>query len=98
MRASRSVPFVSKTVQCDFIEVATKAMLGAPITADDNAPDNASPMRPTEYVGVKVCTQRRSLDTNCCVSGPHVLVYSSQGRRSSAQRGDGLYWRGRLFW
>jgi len=54
MRASRSVPFVSKTVQCDFISVATKAMLGAPITEEDNAPDNNSPVRPTEYVGVKV--------------------------------------------
>jgi len=54
MRASRSVPFVSKTVKCDFIEVATKAMLGAPITEEDNAPDNNSPVRPTNYVGVKV--------------------------------------------
>jgi len=54
MRASRSVPFVSKTVQCDFISVATKAMLGQPITAEDNAPDNNSAIRPTEYVGVKV--------------------------------------------
>jgi len=54
MRASRSVPFVSKTVQCDFIQVATKAMLGAPITEEDNAPDNFSAIRPTEYVGVKV--------------------------------------------
>jgi carbamoyl-phosphate synthase (ammonia) len=54
MRASRSVPFVSKTVQCDFIQVATKAMLGAEITPEDNAPDNNSPIRPTEYVGVKV--------------------------------------------
>jgi len=54
MRASRSVPFVSKTVQCDFIQVATKAMLGAPILPEDNAPDNDSPIRPTEYVGVKV--------------------------------------------
>lgn len=54
MRASRSVPFVSKTVQCDFIQVATKAMLGAEITEEDNAPDNNSAVRPTEYVGVKV--------------------------------------------
>jgi carbamoyl-phosphate synthase (ammonia) len=54
MRASRSVPFVSKTVQCDFIQVATKAMLGVPITAEDNAPDNNSPVRPNNYVGVKV--------------------------------------------
>jgi len=54
MRASRSVPFVSKTVQCDFIEVATKAMLGAPITEADNCPDNNSATRPTNYVGVKV--------------------------------------------
>jgi len=54
MRASRSVPFVSKTVQCDFISVATKAMLGVPIDEEDNAPDNFSPVRPTEYVGVKV--------------------------------------------
>jgi len=54
MRASRSVPFVSKTVQCDFIEVATKAMLGAPIEAEDNCPSNDSPVRPTKYVGVKV--------------------------------------------
>jgi carbamoyl-phosphate synthase (ammonia) len=54
MRASRSVPFVSKTVQCDFIQVATKCMLGEPLTAADNAPDNDSAVRPTNYVGVKV--------------------------------------------
>lgn len=53
LRASRSVPFVSKTVGVDFIAVAIKALLDAPqnpkhlLTTD-------MPLRPTSYLGCKV--------------------------------------------
>jgi carbamoyl-phosphate synthase (ammonia) len=53
LRASRSVPFVSKTVGTDFINVATRAMLDEP-QVDDDLPTLDKPPRPTKYVGVKV--------------------------------------------
>lgn len=31
LRASRSVPFVSKTMGCDFIDAATRVMMGASV-------------------------------------------------------------------
>jgi carbamoylphosphate synthase large subunit len=34
LRASRSFPFVSKTLNCNFIELATKAMVGEPVKPD----------------------------------------------------------------
>jgi len=53
LRASRSVPFVSKTVGTDFINVATRAMVGAEQN-DDDLPTMDKPPRPSSYVGVKV--------------------------------------------
>jgi len=53
LRASRSVPFVSKTVGTDFINVATRAMADEP-QIDDDLPTLDKPLRPTKYVGVKV--------------------------------------------
>uniref|UniRef100_A0A7S1C4W1 Carbamoyl phosphate synthase pyrimidine-specific large chain n=1 Tax=Bicosoecida sp. CB-2014 TaxID=1486930 RepID=A0A7S1C4W1_9STRA len=53
LRASRSMPFVSKTVNCDFIEVATKAMVGEPTGDPDKLPGLDKPVRPETYVGVK---------------------------------------------
>ncbi|OQR98727.1 carbamoyl-phosphate synthase, ammonia [Thraustotheca clavata] len=52
LRASRSFPFVSKTVGSDFISAATKVMVGAD-TSKDNLPGLFDPIRPQEYVGIK---------------------------------------------
>lgn len=48
VRASRSFPFVSKVMGLDLIELATKAIIGAPLI--EYAPTNI----PKDYVGVKV--------------------------------------------
>jgi carbamoyl-phosphate synthase (ammonia) len=52
VRASRSFPFVSKTMGVDFIEAATKAMVGVD-TADMNLPTLDTVNRPANFVGVK---------------------------------------------
>jgi carbamoyl-phosphate synthase (ammonia) len=52
VRASRSFPFVSKTMGVDFIEAATKAIVGQP-TDDMNLPTLETRDRPSNYVGVK---------------------------------------------
>lgn len=52
VRASRSFPFVSKTMGCDFIEAATKAMVDED-TSDMNLPNLETRNRPSQYVGVK---------------------------------------------
>ncbi|CAK4069159.1 unnamed protein product [Aphanomyces euteiches] len=52
LRASRSFPFVSKTVGADFISAATKVFVGED-TSNDNLPPLYGPTRPTEYVGIK---------------------------------------------
>ena len=55
LRASRSFPFVSKTVGTDFITVATKIMVNHPL--DEHAlPDLTTPLQPVGYVGIKVCS------------------------------------------
>ena len=52
VRASRSFPFVSKTMGVDFIEAATKAIVGAD-TSDMNLPTLDTRNRPNSFVGVK---------------------------------------------
>mmetsp|Transcript_28128 Transcript_28128/g.59386 ORF Transcript_28128/g.59386 Transcript_28128/m.59386 type:complete len:1531 (+) Transcript_28128:110-4702(+) len=52
VRASRSFPFVSKTMGVDFIEAATKAICGVD-TSDMNLPTLETRGRPSNYVGVK---------------------------------------------
>lgn len=52
VRASRSFPFVSKTMGVDFIEAATRAMVGED-TTDMNLPTLDTRNRPNGYVGVK---------------------------------------------
>lgn len=52
LRASRSFPFVSKTVGSDFIQAATKVMLGLDVSGD-NLPDLDAAIRPTNFVGIK---------------------------------------------
>jgi len=52
VRASRSFPFVSKTMGVDFIEAATRAIVGQP-TAHMNLPTLDTTDRPKGFVGVK---------------------------------------------
>lgn len=52
VRASRSFPFVSKTMGVDYIEAATKAIMGQP-TDDMDLPTLETRDRPKGYVGVK---------------------------------------------
>lgn len=52
VRASRSFPFVSKTMGVDFIEAATKAMVGEDTSSMD-LPTLDTRNRPNGYVGVK---------------------------------------------
>ena len=52
VRASRSFPFVSKTMGVDYIEAATKAMVGEDTTSM-NLPTLDTRNRPNGYVGVK---------------------------------------------
>jgi carbamoyl-phosphate synthase (ammonia) len=52
VRASRSFPFVSKTMGVDFIEAATKAMVGYD-TSDMDLPTLETRDRPKGFVGVK---------------------------------------------
>jgi carbamoyl-phosphate synthase (ammonia) len=52
VRASRSFPFVSKTMGVDYIEAATKAIIGVD-TSDMNLPTLDTTDRPKGYVGVK---------------------------------------------
>ena len=52
LRASRSFPFISKTMGVDFIEAATKLMVGRS-TADMPLPLLGTRNRPSNYVGVK---------------------------------------------
>merc|ERR1711935_784344 len=52
VRASRSFPFVSKTMGVDYIEAATRAIVGED-TSDMNLPTLETRNRPNGYVGVK---------------------------------------------
>lgn len=58
LRASRSFPFVSKTIGVDFINVATKVMVGEPLD-EASLPSLEKPIIPVDYVGIKV---RRETD------------------------------------
>ena len=52
LRASRSFPFISKTMGVDFVEAATKLMLN--VSVDDMPlPPIGTRNRPSQYVGVK---------------------------------------------
>uniref|UniRef100_A0A665XDN1 carbamoyl-phosphate synthase (ammonia) n=1 Tax=Echeneis naucrates TaxID=173247 RepID=A0A665XDN1_ECHNA len=52
LRASRSFPFVSKTIGVDFINVATKVMVGEPVD-EASLPSLEKPIIPVDYVGIK---------------------------------------------
>ncbi|KAG5283428.1 hypothetical protein AALO_G00041970 [Alosa alosa] len=52
LRASRSFPFVSKTIGVDFINVATRVMVGEPLD-ESRLPSLENPIIPVDYVGIK---------------------------------------------
>ncbi|XP_068804013.1 carbamoyl-phosphate synthase [ammonia], mitochondrial isoform X2 [Struthio camelus] len=52
LRASRSFPFVSKTLGVDFVDVATKVMIGKE-TNESSLPTLEHPIIPLKYVGIK---------------------------------------------
>lgn len=52
LRASRSFPFISKTMGVDFIEAATRLMVGESVESM-NLPTIGTRNRPSNYVGVK---------------------------------------------
>uniref|UniRef100_A0A8C5INY5 Carbamoyl phosphate synthase arginine-specific large chain n=1 Tax=Junco hyemalis TaxID=40217 RepID=A0A8C5INY5_JUNHY len=52
LRASRSFPFVSKTLGVDFIDVATKVMVGKQVN-ESSLPTMEHPIFPSRYVGIK---------------------------------------------
>ncbi|XP_031714598.1 carbamoyl-phosphate synthase [ammonia], mitochondrial [Anarrhichthys ocellatus] len=52
LRASRSFPFVSKTIGVDFINVATRVMVGEPLD-EASLPSLENPIIPVDYVGIK---------------------------------------------
>uniref|UniRef100_A0A2K6G1A9 Carbamoyl-phosphate synthase 1 n=1 Tax=Propithecus coquereli TaxID=379532 RepID=A0A2K6G1A9_PROCO len=52
LRASRSFPFVSKTLGVDFIDVATKVMIGENIE-EKSLPTLEHPIIPADYVAIK---------------------------------------------
>ncbi|BFZ22052.1 hypothetical protein BsWGS_25091 [Bradybaena similaris] len=53
LRASRSCPFVSKTIGTDFISLATKVMMKEKIPSEQDLPTLDNPHDPTSYVGIK---------------------------------------------
>lgn len=53
LRASRSFPFVSKTLGVDFIDVATKVMIGQEVN-ESSLPTLEHPIIPSRYIGIKV--------------------------------------------
>ncbi|XP_065607249.1 carbamoyl-phosphate synthase [ammonia], mitochondrial [Cyrtonyx montezumae] len=52
LRASRSFPFVSKTLGVDFVDVATKVMIGKDIN-ESSLPTLEHPIIPSKYIGIK---------------------------------------------
>ncbi|CAG5119185.1 unnamed protein product [Candidula unifasciata] len=53
LRASRSCPFVSKTIGTDFIALATKVMMNEKVENEQDLPTLDNPHDPTSYVGIK---------------------------------------------
>lgn len=60
LRASRSFPFVSKTIGVDFINVATKVMVGEPLD-ESILPSLDKPFIPVDYVGIKVRSGKKEM-------------------------------------
>ncbi|XP_006824146.1 carbamoyl-phosphate synthase [ammonia], mitochondrial-like [Saccoglossus kowalevskii] len=52
LRASRSFPFVSKTIDTDLIKIATQVMMGEKVDTS-HLPTLEDPINPVDYVGIK---------------------------------------------
>ncbi|XP_067301197.1 carbamoyl-phosphate synthase [ammonia], mitochondrial [Pseudorasbora parva] len=52
LRASRSFPFISKTIGVDFIDLATRVMVDEPVD-ESHLPSLENPIIPVDYVGIK---------------------------------------------
>ena len=88
LRASRTVPFVSKTLNHNFISLATKAMVGL-----DPTPYRIS-LLDIEYVCVKVSIfHQKTLSTSnkLLLLGTNVLIHSTSWCRSSTRCRNGIY-------
>ena len=83
LRASRSVPFVSKATGVDFADVATRVLAGLPLPDEEKLPQ----LFPRE--GQAPAELRRG-------ESSHVLLRSAARRRSRLRRGDVLDGRGGL--
>lgn len=68
LRASRSFPFVSKTLGVDFIDVATKVMIGENID-EKPLPTLEHPIIPADYVAIKVTLEKNSISHYCKFQG-----------------------------
>uniref|UniRef100_A0A8C9SLT0 Carbamoyl-phosphate synthase 1 n=1 Tax=Scleropages formosus TaxID=113540 RepID=A0A8C9SLT0_SCLFO len=73
LRASRSFPFVSKTIGVDLINVATRVMVGESLD-DLRLPSLENPIIPVDYVGIKVRTCTTKPLSQGCVAcfGPNI--------------------------
>lgn len=74
LRASRSFPFVSKTIGVDFINVATKVMVGEPLD-EASLPSLQKPIIPVDFVGIKVSWETE-ITVKCCelVDWPSLFI------------------------
>ena len=95
LRASRTFPFVSKTLHANFISLATRAMCGM-----NPKPYNISLLE-IDYVCVKVRARasnlsqfllRRTELTYQSLTGPNVLIHSSSWSRPNPRSRDGFHW------
>jgi carbamoylphosphate synthase large subunit len=103
LRASRTFPFVSKTLNHNFISLATRAMTGL-----EAKPYKIS-LLDIDYVCVKVRLYhhvRKGCRVDCPAnipfvilsSGSHVLFHSSAWCRSYTWCRNGVNWRSRVLW
>lgn len=68
LRVSRSFPFASKTLNCDFIALATSVIIGAPVDLERATHTNSD-----GRVGIKVCPSRGAL-LSFCLSVDHSSI------------------------
>lgn len=77
LRASRSFPFVSKTIGVDFISVATKVMVGEAVD-EASLPSLERPIIPIDFVGIKVKNWTKGL---CVMNSLFVLMMGGKKAR-----------------
>lgn len=74
LRASRSFPFVSKTLGVDFIDVATKVMIGENFD-EKPLPTLEHPIIPADYVAIKVTFENKSISHFCKFQGRRMIFH-----------------------